>query len=279
MKAIIKFYLLACLISWMVWSPLYLSHFGVQSFAILPYHHALGALGPAIACFVLQFVSEGRAGVRILLRSMTKINDLKWLLIAVVGPFVLLLIALIINFLINGYPISFSSIGKTSEFPQFNLLSYFLYNLVFFGFGEEAGWKGYMLPRLQQRFNALSSSVIFTIFWSVWHIPLFLYRPGYTSMDAAGITGWFFSLLTGSVLLTWLFNSSKGSIFVCAVFHATIDIAFVSDAVNTGVSNSLGFLITVWGIVTIVIFGAKNLSRSSKVVDLTKQKIPEGAEV
>lgn len=142
----------------------------------------------------------------------------------------------------------------------------FIYNLIFFGFGEETGWKGFALPRLQSKFNALVSSIIFTVPWAMWHWPLFLYRPGYTTMDAADITGWFFSLLTGSVLLTWLFNSTRGSILICAIFHATIDIAFVSDVVDKSIVNYLGLLITIWGIIIVIIFGYKNLSRKERVI-------------
>lgn len=79
-------------------------------------------------------------------------------------------------------------------------------------------------------------------------------------MGFAGIMGWVFSLLTGSILLTWLYNSSKGSILMCAVFHSTIDIAFTADLAGTNVINYMGFLITVWGILTILIFKPKNLA-------------------
>ena len=79
-------------------------------------------------------------------------------------------------------------------------------------------------------------------------------------MGFAGIMGWVFSLLTGSILLTWLYNSSKASILICAVFHSTIDIAFTADLAGINVVNYMGFLITVWGILTILIFRPKNLA-------------------
>jgi len=79
------------------------------------------------------------------------------------------------------------------------------------------------------------------------------------------ITGWFFSLFTSSVLLTWLFNSSRGSILICAVFHATINIAFNSDFLPTPVINYLGMLITFWGIAAIFFFGPKNLANQERV--------------
>lgn len=109
-----------------------------------------------------------------------------------------------------------------------------------------------MLPKLQQHWTPLVSSLIFTLFWALWHLPFFFYRPGFVNMDLAGITGWLFSLLTGSILLTWFFNASKGSILVSAVFHATIDVAFVSSYTNQNIATYLGGLITVWGIAMIV---------------------------
>jgi membrane protease YdiL (CAAX protease family) len=56
--------------------------------------------------------------------------------------------------------------------------------------------------------------------------------------------------LTGSILLTWLYNNSKQSILICAIFHATIDIAFTADYADKNISSYMGFLITVWGIST-----------------------------
>jgi hypothetical protein len=83
-------------------------------------------------------------------------------------------------------------------------------------------------------------------------------------MGFAGIMGWVFSLLTGSILLTWLYNSSKASILICAVFHSTIDIAFTADIAGINVINYMGFLITVWGILTILIFKPKNLAANDR---------------
>lgn len=265
MKDILKFYALACAISWVIWLPLYLPHFGVRSLPVLPYHHGIGALGPLFACIIYTAIKQGRHGVLKKLRAMVRVNKAVWIIIALFSPFMLLLLAAGIHYLRSGVRFQFSTIGKTSEFPHFHLFTYFIYNLIFFGYGEEAGWKGCLLPRLQQKYTALTSSIIFTAFWAVWHLPLFFYRPDYVAMGAAGIAGWLFSLLTGSILLTWLFNASRGSILVCALFHATMDIAFVSDAGGKEVSNYLGFLITIWGIATIFLFGAKNLSRTEKV--------------
>lgn len=79
-------------------------------------------------------------------------------------------------------------------------------------------------------------------------------------MEVADILGWTLSLLTGSILLTWLFNASKGSILICAVFHATVDIAFTADMSDERLMNFMGFIITLWGIITVIIFKPKTLA-------------------
>lgn len=268
MKTLLRFYFLACALSWVIWLPLYLPYFGNDSLPAFKYQHAFGAWGPMLAAFIVTGAEQGRSGIKALARRMIGVNHTGLLLVAVISPFILMGIASAIHYIVSGVRPNFSSVGQTSEFPYFSFAAYFLYNVIFFGFGEETGWKGVMLPRLQQRFTALTSSVLFTFFWAVWHIPLFLYRPGYTAMEGAGIAGWFFSLLTGSILLTWLFNSSKGSILVCALFHAAIDIAFVSDAVDLTLVNYMGMLITIWGVVTILVFGYRHLSRNSRITGL-----------
>ena len=137
-------------------------------------------------------------------------------------------------------------------------------DLLFFGFGEEVGWRGFALPCLQNKSSALNASIILTLFWALWHLPLFFYRPGYTTMEWTGILGWIFSLLTGSILLTWLYNSSRASILICAVFHSTIDMAFTADMADKNIVNYMGFLISVWGLFTILIFKPKNLATNDR---------------
>ena len=260
MKQLLTYFGLAYLISWTIWLPLYGYVFGLTHLPALPFQHALGGLGPLIASFLTTWIFLKKEGVKNLLAKCLQLKPLLYLAVALFSPFVLALIAVCMSYFIDKTPIDLSGLLRAKEFPQFNLLTFFIYNVIFFGFGEEVGWRSFALPRFQNKMNALSASLTLTVFWALWHIPLFFYRPGYTSMGTAGILGWVFSLLTGSILLTWLYNSSKASILICAVFHSTIDIAFTADLAGINVVNYMGFLITVWGILTILIFRPKNLA-------------------
>jgi len=265
LKQLFTFFILSYVISWTIWFPLYAPSFGQECLPTFLLNHGLGGLGPLLASFLTTFIYRKRKGVKELLKKCIQIRPLAYLSIALLGPFLLVFVAATANYLVNDADLNISGLWITKEFPSFSFLSFFFYNLVFFGFGEEAGWRGFALPRLQEKYGALSSSIILTMFWAVWHWPLFLYRPGFVSMDIPGIFGWVFSLLTGSILLTWLFNSSRGSILICAIFHTTVDVAFTADISDKNVINYLGILITLWGLLTILLFKAKNLSKMDRI--------------
>jgi membrane protease YdiL (CAAX protease family) len=267
-----SFFTLAYAVSWLLWAPLWLPAFGVHWLPALPFQHALGALGPITAAFLLCAMEAGSPGVGDLARRMFLWRGrLLWLLVALAAPYALLALAIAGTSLINGHDITVAGFGESREFPQFSALAFLAYNIVSFGFGEEVGWRGFALPRLQVRHSALIATLLLTVGWALWHVPLFFYRPGYTSMDAIGVVGWLFSLLTGSVLLTWLYNESRGSILVVAIFHATVDVAFTSSIASTSVVNITGVLITLWGIIVLIVAGPRCLAKHGKVVPQVTQ--------
>ncbi len=263
-KQLIIYFSLAYLISWTIWLPLYGHIFGLNNLPALSFQHALGGLGPMIASFITTWLFLKEEEFKKLIKKCFQIKPLIYLTIALFSPFILAIIASFVDYFMHNNPIKLSGLLKTKEFPQFAFLTFFFYNLLFFGFGEEAGWRSFALPRLQNKMNALTASIVLTIFWALWHLPLFFYRPGYTSINIAGIIGWILSLLTGSILLTWLYNSSRGSILICAVFHTTIDIAFTADIADKNIVNYMGILITLWGILTIIVFKPKNLAGNER---------------
>ncbi|AWH83978.1 CPBP family intramembrane metalloprotease [Flavobacterium album] len=264
-KALITYFSLAYFISWIIWFPLYSPVFGIKNLPVLPFHHGIGGLGPMLAAFITTGIFEKKEGVRLLAKQILKIRPLVCIAIAFLSPFILAAAAVAISSASNHVSFNLDGIFAAKEFPELTFAGFFLYNLCFFGIGEETGWRGFALPRLQAKYNALWAGIILTVFWAIWHWPLFLYRPGYTSMGIAGISGWIFSLLTGSILLSWIYNSSRASILACAIFHATIDIAFLADFSDGTIANYMGMLITIWGIVTIIIYKPKNLSHSERI--------------
>ena len=110
---------------------------------------------------------------------------------------------------------------------------------------EEFGWRGYALPRLQGRFNALVSSIILGFMWGLWHLPYFYIGTEITY--AYGIFPQIFTAIMLSILLTWLFNNTRGSILVSLIFHNTFNWSmdtFPTLQTQTGSMFFIIFLIT-----------------------------------
>jgi len=91
-------------------------------------------------------------------------------------------------------------------------------NLLFYGFGEEIGWRGFAQRALQRQHSARKAAVIVSVLWAVWHLTLFGITATTARCPAAGFIGFFFSMLTASFLLTWLYLRSPASILVVAAF-------------------------------------------------------------
>ena len=263
------YFVLAYSISWLLWAPLWLPAFGVNGLPVLPFHHALGACGPILAAFMASAMETGLSGPADLLRRMGLWRGrLVWVAVALLAPFALLALAVVGVSAFDGVRVSLAGFGSSREFPQFSALGFLAYNIVSFGYGEEVGWRGFALARLQTRHSAFVATLLLTVGWALWHIPLFFYRPGYASMGAADVAGWFFSLLTGAMLLTWLYNESRGSILVVALFHAAVDVAFTSGISSQPVINVAGALITLWGVIVVAAAGPRCLSRRGKMIRL-----------
>jgi uncharacterized protein len=269
MKKLIIFFVLAYLISWVIWLPLILPKFGIKILPILPkYHHHLGSFGPMIAAIIVKYVSDGWSGVKDLLGRIIrwKVNWI-WYVVVLVVPILLVIATGYFDELITGQPFTMEGFSSNREFPQFSPFGFFLFNFFTFGIGEETGWRGFALPTLQKRFSALVSTLILAVGWACWHIPAFVYRPLYSQMDAAGILGFFMSMLTGAVILTWIFNSTKGSLFLVAIFHAMVELMFMSTNITAKMSTYLGATVMIAAILIILLAKVENLSFRPRQID------------
>jgi uncharacterized protein len=102
--------------------------------------------------------------------------------------------------------------GTSVSLPLF-FLPFFLVDLI--TNGEEMGWRGYVLPRLQAKYSALTSTLILGVIWGFWHLPKFI-----AHFNATSFTWFMLHIMAFAVILTWLYNNTKGSLLVVAVCHA-----------------------------------------------------------
>ncbi|NTU78947.1 MAG: CPBP family intramembrane metalloprotease [Chloroflexales bacterium] len=95
------------------------------------------------------------------------------------------------------------------------------------GLAEEPGWRGFALPRLQERFDPLTASVILSIAWSIWYVPLHLMTAATSGLPVthglvSGLSLRLLSILPMMIAYTWLYNRSRGSLLLLVIMHASV---------------------------------------------------------
>lgn len=219
MKKVLLFFALTYLVTWFFWIWMVVANPQIK------YFHLLGALGPAISAIIFTYFSSDWEGFKKWWKDIFYIRSGKWLMIAITSPFFLYYGALFFSRFILGENVVISSYFHSIEFTELGMLSV-ITSIIFYGFGEQIGWRGYVLPKLiESGFNNIASSAILSVFWALWHMPLFFYSYSqYSEMSILTVMGWYFSLLLSSFLLTWIYNSSGKSVLVVAIFHGLIDV-------------------------------------------------------
>ncbi len=225
--ALAAFVVCALLFSWTLWLPLALRGPDEAAHSPLKYLHLFGSLGPALSAMLMARIYGGPDTLMRLLRRVVDWRvALVWHVWAWLSPFLVLIAAQAIANA-SGVDIQVGSLQRTTEYPELPIAVYWVAVLIFYGFGEEIGWRGFALPLLQTWLSPAVATLVLTVIWAVWHIPLFFFSTGMSNLGVAGTIGWLFSLLAGAFILTALLNGARGSILIAAGFHATMDIAFL----------------------------------------------------
>lgn len=262
-----SYFTLAWLLSWIVWSPLAAAGLGLVHVALPAWYHYVGSMGPLLAAVLVSAAEGGAPAARRLLGGLVAWRGRRgWIALGMFAPIAAFFVAAAILRLAGAPWPAFSQLGRTDEFPWMGPVSMWAFNTLTFGVGEETGWRGFALPRLQARHGALRATALLTIGWAGWHAPGFLYRPGYSSMGVGGAAGFLFSLFLGAIVLTWLYNSSRGSLLAVALFHGSIEIAYVSRASRDDVVAVISVLFMLWAAWAAWRGGPANLSHRPKVV-------------
>jgi len=183
------------------------------------------------------------------------------------------------NSFFNGDPVSFTNLKLT-----FNILPMFIVFTIVSGLGQELGWTGFLLPRLQSRFGAFVSSLMRAVLVVLWHLPLLIYArahpyaiPDFPYGEWIIQKGFMITLfamvmlsLSWSIFFTWLFNNTKGSLLLVAIFHGSeIWLAYLMGNHSKNLDNLWGYglVMLIAAIIMVVATGSENLSRKHKRMD------------
>jgi membrane protease YdiL (CAAX protease family) len=218
----------------------------VDQFPFSPTLVILTLVSVVPVAFVISMAYSRIPAVKRTVSSLTRLHGVwGWSLLGLALFPVLLLISLSINSLLNRQPI------PSHQFPDISLaliglvIVKFLYQFFFFNAtGEEVGWRGFVLPRLQAHTSPLIAALIIAIFWAPWHF--FLWQA-----EGSPVLTWqywlerYFIHSLASVILVWICNRAQGSILVAGITHAALNTAAAFIPFGDGRFMYLTFFIAV----------------------------------
>jgi len=255
---LVAYFVLAFAITWVLVSPLVLNALGLLAIQISPHWHFLGAIGPILAALIVTRIANGRIGLGEFAGRMGRWRvGLAWLLVALFSPMLLFVVSAIILCAVgNPWP-DFSKLAS-AEYANFGWIFGSILSAIAYGIGEESGWRGFALPRLQKSHNALSATFILSIFWAIWHIPMFFYR---FEFGVGQVIGFFLGLFAGAIWLTFLYNSTGGSIFIVATWHAIWNIVNIFGLViSIDVVSLMSAIVMVAAVIIVIVWRPARLS-------------------
>ena len=259
-RDLVVYFILAYAISWTIGIPLALAKQGIIQPIFPQWFHYFVAYGPLLSALIVTWATQGQPGVKELWGRITKwrVGGIWWLV--ALSPLIIgFLVALTMNFLTNNH-ISLSQLGEIHFLPPMGIGALLLWTLTF-GIGEEIGWRGFALPRLQKDRNALYATIILAFCWALWHLPQFFYL-----FDTSIAIGWVIGLFAGAIVFTWLFNSAEGSILIVAIWHGCFNFISASDAGNGLLAAVVSTIVMIWAIVVVFVYKPKTLSIKGKFV-------------
>src|SRR5215207_2819031 len=246
---LVTFFLLVFIITWVVWVPR-------ASGAPLGVVGQAWTWAPAIAALLAAALTGGRGALRELGSRLVRWRvGWQWYLVVILGPAAFSLAVAGVYTLLGG---SWAEAAPPAllEGTLLFLPLFLLILTLTDGLGEELAWRGFTLPRLLTRYNALVASVILGVIWALWHLPL-LWTEG-APLYQQPVWLFLLDIVAKSVLFTWVFLHTRGSVLLAMLFHGATNLFLVSPEVASTGDLGLPVLakIAKWVLVVVVILVA-----------------------
>lgn len=179
-------------------------------------------LGPTVASLVMTGVTQGWAGIRMLLARLVRWRvPPAWYAVALLGVPLIMVFGMLV---LPGAAASFDPLTPDAwlGYPWL----FFLVTFLGGPFLEEPGWRGFALPRLQARFGPLAGTLLLGVLWAAWHYPQYM-MPDWAAQNGgfrpASVAIYTLSVIPLTVILTWVFNNTRGSLLLAILTHASIN--------------------------------------------------------
>jgi membrane protease YdiL (CAAX protease family) len=178
-------------------------------------------LGPFLGALVVTRATEGGAGVRRLLKRTVQWRvGLRWYLAAIFSFLLIWLAAY--SILLRGAPLEELIANPGLLVTLF--IPWLLQGIFIPSLGEELGWRGFALPRMQRSYGPILATALLGALQGVWHLPI-LFTPllGPFSLDV--FASFVLTAVGAAFLYTWVFNNARASVLIAILMHASSNAA------------------------------------------------------
>ncbi|WP_158211894.1 CPBP family intramembrane glutamic endopeptidase [Robiginitalea sediminis] len=174
----------------------------------------LSVFTPSLVALILTAKASGRKGLHALFIQQTfRRTHLLWLLLCLLGIPMLAALAVLTEL---GFDLSHFQLRTTQILPQSAVI-------ILIALGEEYGWRGYLFPKLRQRFNVLLSGILVGLVWGLWHFPAYLIGTGVPlDMEFPVFLLW---VLLASIVIGWIYSRTE-SVLTSILVHIGANAAF-----------------------------------------------------
>jgi len=213
------------LLAWTIWIPQALHTCDLIAWApsLQSPLNALTVWAPGIAAMLVLYRESGLRGVKSLFRQLKLWRvGVGWYLVALLLEPLRWLVALGIDRALgNGYQLGEGLLGVALAPAAAFMIPVAVIFTLPNALGEELGWRGFALRRLQVRHGPLLATIGIGLFWGFWHVPAWIaWRDTDLSVLAIGLM--VVSTVPAAVIFTWLYNRTGGSLLIPVLHHASI---------------------------------------------------------
>lgn len=206
-----------------------------------------GMAGPALAAFTVAAIGGGGEGVRVLALRVARFPwRSPWPWILAPTPIYALAIVLLARDALGAPVPAPREFLRYAGLPALPPLVTFDLVLAGAGIGQEVGWRGFALPRLQERLGPLTGALAVSIPWGAWALPLVLLDRAATDRPAEiGVVLAYSALLlvSSSLLLAHLVARTGGGVAFAATWHACLRFATATPAAREGVAGEVALVL------------------------------------
>lgn len=170
---------------------------------------------PALFAMLILLFVKGKSEIYKLVKSTYfKNENLKWYFFALVLPVLLCYFSyIVISF------VEYKELVHLKFNHSFNDYRTLVFFILLGSYGEELGWRGFMLPQLLKKHSLFISSFLIGVFWGIWHLNILLGIPVFII--------YLILVIEFSFISSWLYIKTKRNLLTTIILHTSINVCSI----------------------------------------------------